>query len=861
MRMKKGIVLLISLCVANIIFARTPQEAAAIASAFISQSHTHPVQRLQRAAAAHTMATPVEWAYTQYQVDETTPAVFVFNATNEPGFVLVSAEDSARAVLGYSDQGSFDSTNIPANMRVWLQMYADELARVAQVAPKSPAVSEDYYPAIEPLLGSVAWNQSAPYNNHCPIDPSTNERSVTGCMATATAQIMYHHKYPVHGKGSYSYYWSGNTLSADFANTTYDWANMLPTYKNGYTQVQADAVAHLMYHLGIACNMWYGSSASGAGMGTSMQALINYFDYDAGIRVLMKDYMDEATILAAVISDLQASRPIHIEALTKKREGHAFVCDGMQENGYIHINWGWGGYGNGYFALSAMNPENQGIGGASDNGAFTESVTLYTGIQPNKGGKSTPTIVAADITLNSATALSKKEKLKFDVGGLQNAGVAKESGTVAFLLYKDNVLYRTINTDFSWELKPLYYYSAYVGSNASLSNIGAGEYEMVVGTTITNKQPVPIYMYGHGAKRYQLTVTQDSIFLNEIIKKSEYYGTEYAMMQVTDLSAKTGVNNLRVVVQTEDFALTSKGAVKSGSAMALDLFPTDVNSIIGTYAIDAANMQKYGTMSPVYTKLMALEDGQQVNEVMNQGVVTITQVMGGHYAIDYHLRSQTREFVGKCKIMADAVKCYRQVGSTNKTFTLTNETLTPAPVGMVYDWVSQFQTAEPTTQQVYVQGLVAQIDAMVTAAGDATFSISDNGSQTNALYCPQAKWLAETDFVTGNELALEDTVVMLGTMQLIDMTTPAVIGYVHDYRKGQPGVNTDVLSPIASCLISVQGKQVQLFGAHACDTYIYNLAGEVVAMAPAAERQTISLPHVGCYIVRHGDTVKKMIIQ
>lgn len=843
------------------LLARTPEQAAAIASEFISQSHVAPVQRVKRAAAATTLSQPVEWVYTQYQTNETTPAVYVFNASAGDGFVLVSAEDNARAVLGYSDEGSFDATNIPANMRVWMQMYADELARAAMLPPVANAQrAAEYYPTIEPLLGNTAWNQDAPYNNHCPIDPNTNQRSVTGCMATATTQIMYHHKHPQKGMGSYSYWWQGRTLSVDYSKETYDWQNMLPSYKSGYTQVQADAVAELMYHVGVASNTWYSSSASGAGMGTSMQALVRNFDYDAGIRVLMKDYMDEEMIMDVIAEDLQDSHPILIEALTKNDEGHAFVCDGMQADGFIHINWGWGGYANGYFALSAMNPENQGIGGASDDGAFTEAVTLYVGIQPDKGGSSLPMLVASAIEMTSPTAIAKNKKVAVKIQNFQNAGIAQEGGEIAFLLYKDGALYQSVGTGAGWQLNPMYYYYN-IDASASLSNVPAGEYEMVVGIGVSLKSDYPIYVYGQGPKRYQMTVTNDSVFFKEIIKKSEYYGTEYAQMQVTDLSAKTGTNNLRVVVQTEDFALTNKGAVKSGSAMALDLFPQDVNSIIGSYAVDAANAQAIGTMSPVYTKLMAVEDGKQVNEVMTEGIVTITQVIGGHYAIDYHLRSQTRAFVGKCKIPANAIKCYRQEGSANKNFTLTNEILTPAPVGLVYDWVSQLQTAEPTSQFVYAEGLVAQIDAIATAAGDATFSISTDGSKTNALYCPQAKWLAEADFVTGEELALRDTVVMWGNMQLVDGTTPTLIGYVHDYRKGEPEVNTDVLSPLTACRISVQGKQVQIVSAHACDTYIYNLAGEVVAMAPAAEQQTLLLTQTGCYIVRHGDTAKKIIIQ
>lgn len=841
--------------------ARTPEQAAVIASEFFSHSQADPVQRMRRAAVATTFTQDVEWVYTQNQINETTPAVYVFNAIDEQGFVLVSAKDNARAVLGYSDEGHIDAQNIPANMRVWLQMYADELARAA----KAPAAADaqrtvEYYPVVEPLIGNVAWNQDAPYNNHCPIDPNTNQRSVTGCMATAVAQVMYHHKYPKKGTGTYSYWCGWENLSVDFSKATYDWDHMLPSYKNGYTQQESDAVAKLMYHVGVACNMWYGSSASGAGMGMGMQALVRHFDYDAAIRVLMKDYMDEETVMDEIVVELQGSRPVFIEALTKNDEGHAFVCDGIQADGYIHINWGWGGYGNGYFALSAMNPTNQGIGGASDDGAFTEQVTLYTGIQPNQGGQTEPMIVSSGIDMTSAAAIAKSSKVSVTIYAFQNAGLAEESGKIAFMLYQNGEKYQTVGTGRSWQLKPMHYYRS-VDASASMANIPAGEYEMLVGIDVTNRTQYPIYTHGIGEKRYQMTVTNDSVFLKEIIKKSEYYGTEYAQMQVSDLSAKTGANNLRVVLQTEDFALTSKGAVKSGTAMALDLFPADVNSIIGTFSVDAVNRQTHGTMSPVYTKLMSIENDKQVNEVMTQGVVTITQVIGGHYDIDYHLRSKTREFVGKCKIPAHMVKCYRQVGSTNKNFTLTNQTLTPAPAGLLYEWISLFQSAESTSQLVYVQGLVAQLNAIATEAGDATFHLSDNGSMTDALYCPQAKWLGEDDFVTGNELARNDTVVMCGHMQLTDLAIPTVLGCVYDHRQGEPEVNTDVLSPVATCHISVQGMQLLLSSAHACDTYVYDLAGEVVAMAPAALQQTILLPHAGCYILRRGDTVRKIIIQ
>ena len=127
--MNKIYTLIISaLCLFSITLeARTVQEASAVASAFMqARNEAVPAKRIQKAAAATSVTTPVEWAFTQYQVDQTTPAVYVFNSTDK-GFVLVSAEDNTRAVLGYSDEGTFDANNIPENMQFWLKMYADEM--------------------------------------------------------------------------------------------------------------------------------------------------------------------------------------------------------------------------------------------------------------------------------------------------------------------------------------------------------------------------------------------------------------------------------------------------------------------------------------------------------------------------------------------------------------------------------------------------------------------------------------------------------------------------------------------------------------------------------------------------------------
>ena len=299
------------------IWARTPEQAACVASEFLSSKNTPAVRRMQQAEKAEAVTTPVEIAYTQMQVDNE-PAVYVFNG--EDGFVLVSAEDDARAILGYSDHGRFDATDMPENMQFWLQMYADELARYEANKPvlkagqvsmhRAKRAATDSYPTITPILGDVEWGQDEPYNNLCPT--VGGERSVTGCVATAISQIMYVHKYPTKGTGSKTYTTEshGLQLNVNFGATTYDWGNMLPYYKNNYNSTQANAVATLMYHVGVAADMDYDPDGSGAISSAALAAITEYFGYNKSIHVLPKDFMKEETVLQTVASDLQEGRPV-----------------------------------------------------------------------------------------------------------------------------------------------------------------------------------------------------------------------------------------------------------------------------------------------------------------------------------------------------------------------------------------------------------------------------------------------------------------------------------------------------------------------------------------------------------------------
>ena len=340
---------------------------------------------------------------------------YVFNRGKSNGFVIVSGDDRAEAVLGYTDNGSFDINNIPPNMKWWLNEYANQMDALyngeygdmsflpSELTPSYTSLDE-----VAPLLRDIKWGQGEPYNNMCPIHEGEN--SVTGCVATAMAQIMRYHKHPQQGKGSHTYYWSEGRqeLTVNFDGVNYDWDNMLPLYgvsaddfdghkperwwpeewlPEGWqanTQAEKDAVATLMYHCGVSVEMKYTSGESGASSMNVPVALYNYFGYDGGMAYRHRDGYSTDEWEELVRSELDAGRPLYYAGVTPSGGAHAFVCDGYDTNGFFHINWGWNGISDGYYLLSALSPGEQGTGGYE--GGYNLRQGILTGIQPDKDG-------------------------------------------------------------------------------------------------------------------------------------------------------------------------------------------------------------------------------------------------------------------------------------------------------------------------------------------------------------------------------------------------------------------------------------------------------------------------------------------
>ena len=308
-----------------------------------------------------------------------TDCFYVFNYAS--GYVIVSADTRLPDILGYSDSGTFDPDNMPENMRWWLGEYTREISAFLPTAPESLSATRRLKRAgaerasIEPLT-KTKWNQDSPYNDLCPIDRTTGERSVTGCVATAMAQVLKYHEWPKQPTGS--------SAGVVLDGTTYDWANMLDVYESGkYNSAQGQAVATLMRQCGAAVNMQYSSYASGAYDMNVQVALRKNFNYSPDLKMRWKDYTPLTKWQDMVYAELAAGRPVYYSGASSYG-GHAFVCDGYSENNYFHFNWGWGGFQDGYFLLTALNPATGGAG--SYEGGYNSGQIIMTGVTPNTTG-------------------------------------------------------------------------------------------------------------------------------------------------------------------------------------------------------------------------------------------------------------------------------------------------------------------------------------------------------------------------------------------------------------------------------------------------------------------------------------------
>jgi hypothetical protein len=337
-------------------------------------------------------------------LDEDLNLFYVFNVNDNDGFVIISADDRAFPVIGYALKGTFTGENLPPAFNGMMERRAEEMTELVleksdaamevknawnSLLGTNPSMTFKSFTAVDPLM-STTWDQAPYYNDLCPYDYNYNELTVTGCPATAMAQIMKFWNYPANGT-SYHSYNSENygTLSANFEATNYDWSGM-PNSLNGSN----NAIASLMYHCGVSVEMQYGVAATGGSGGYVIEAqspiqhcceyaFKTYFGYKSTLQGLFREDYNDPTWIQMLKTDLDAGRPIQYAGFGQGG-GHTWVCDGYDNNNMFHMNWGWGGVYDAFVSLDDLSPGTGGAGGGS--GSFNAGQQALIGIEPAGGG-------------------------------------------------------------------------------------------------------------------------------------------------------------------------------------------------------------------------------------------------------------------------------------------------------------------------------------------------------------------------------------------------------------------------------------------------------------------------------------------
>ncbi len=291
---------------------------------------------------------------------------YTFNFS-EGGFIILSADDNVFPILAFDFENYAPSNVTDEAVKSYLKgmnKTIAELIKSGQNLQENKKLWENilrndfsYFlnttKDVSPLV-STNWDQDYPYNMYCPT--MNGQHTLVGCVATAMGQIMRTNEYPEHGTGSHSYNWNGQTLSADFENTTYNWNLMPNSLYSGSPFNQRQAVATLLFHCGVATEMDYGLNGSGTYTSFAESAFQLYFGYDPyTVQMRNKNSYNDEDWVAFLKADLDDGYPI-LYAGDDGSMGHAFVCDGYNGNNHFHFNWGWSGYYNGYYYLSSLNP-------------------------------------------------------------------------------------------------------------------------------------------------------------------------------------------------------------------------------------------------------------------------------------------------------------------------------------------------------------------------------------------------------------------------------------------------------------------------------------------------------------------------
>ncbi len=305
---------------------------------------------------------------------------YIFNVGDNDGFVIMSGEENTSEVLGYCDHGDFDVQRIPDNLKWWLQYYEESLKWAAEHQTTKQEADPSPTDVILPLI-KTQWDQAWPYNDRCP--EYHGSKCPTGCVATALAQLLYYHQYPVEQTEEIPGYQcrSLDKWMPGLPAIAFNWDDMKYTYNRYSSQASIDAVALLMQYCGQLVEMGYSPDGSGAQTDIIAERLPQYLGYPQTIHSVSRMGYSVAEWDSLLLNELRNNRPVLYTGYTSAMEGHAFICDGYDGKGLFHINWGWGGVADGDYRISVLDARGNGIGGSSTSMRFTFLQSALFGVK------------------------------------------------------------------------------------------------------------------------------------------------------------------------------------------------------------------------------------------------------------------------------------------------------------------------------------------------------------------------------------------------------------------------------------------------------------------------------------------------
>ncbi len=567
-----------------------------LASLTLSAAPITPDQALQRLANSRPTRSS-ELAELKYartiELTNGEAGLYIFDNVAEPGYAILSADDVAAPLLGYSYTNKFDEKSMSPELKWWLDEYARQIEFAKSVGASSYKAMDTRADreAVAPMI-ATRWNQDEPYNLMTPeID---GEHSVTGCVATAMSQVMKYWNYPSIGTGTGTCTVRisnerTDTLTMNFKDKSFDWKNMLDTYGSNATEVQKSAVAYLMKACGYASRMQYTNYESSAALYYAATALIQNFGYNQNIQFCDRDYYTASEWSDMIYGELAAGRPVAYGGQSTQG-GHAFVCDGYQSDGYFHFNWGWGGMSDGYFILNALNPSSLGIG--ANGGGYNFSQNAIVGVQPTTGQAYPPNFAQNGNIVGTGVRNSITLSATGDYGGWYNLStspitidIAAKIEPIAPTTGKTNYL----NLAQKETIQPNY---GFRGFDVDLQSVKNGTYRLTVCYKLSSETEwTPVHCESQNYNFFEFTkegtrvTVKDNTKALPKIEKAEfttplYYGDLFKMtLTVSNPSSKEITNSFYPALYLNE------GPQMTADGVTITLAPgeTVTKEIIGTF--------------------------------------------------------------------------------------------------------------------------------------------------------------------------------------------------------------------------------------------------------------------------------------